>query len=187
VEFIDEYRDRFGVEPICTVLTEHGCKIAPSTYYAHRRRQASDRSVRDALVLAQLERIYADPKIGRGVYGVRKVWAQWRRELARELVPEVVALGPVPRCQIERLMRAAGLRGAVRGKTFRTTRPDPAAKRPPDLVKRDFTAPSPNKLWLVDFTYSAQPTVMWGSVLVFAVPPFCPLALRLPGGGRSCT
>jgi len=139
VKFIDSHRERFGVEPICTVLTEHGCKIAPSTYYAHRRRQPSDRSVRDALVLAQLERIHADPTIGRGVYGVRKVWAQWRRELARGLVGEVVTLGPVPRCQVERLMRAAGLRGAVRGRTFRTTRPDKTAVRPPDLVRRDFT------------------------------------------------
>jgi putative transposase len=35
VAFIDEHRDRFGgVEPICRVLTQHGCKIAPSTYYA---------------------------------------------------------------------------------------------------------------------------------------------------------
>ena len=32
--FIDVYRDRFGVEPICRVLTEHGMRIAPSTYYA---------------------------------------------------------------------------------------------------------------------------------------------------------
>ncbi|MFJ9843296.1 hypothetical protein ACIRYZ_23050, partial [Kitasatospora sp. NPDC101155] len=30
-----------GVEPICRVLTEHGCSIAPSTYYAHRKRVAS--------------------------------------------------------------------------------------------------------------------------------------------------
>ena len=34
VAFIDAHRDRFGVEPICRVLTEHGCQIAPNTYYA---------------------------------------------------------------------------------------------------------------------------------------------------------
>jgi hypothetical protein len=59
----------------------------------------------------------------------------------------------VPRCQVERLMRAAGLRGIRRGRQFITTRPDPGAVRPPDLVKRDFTAPAPNVLWVVDFTY----------------------------------
>ena len=52
-------------------------------------------------------------------------------------------------------MRAADLRGARRGRRFRTTRPDPAAVRPPDLVNRDFTAGRPNALWIVDFTYVA--------------------------------
>jgi putative transposase len=60
---------------------------------------------------------------------------------------------PVARCTVARLMRAAGLRGVVRGRQFRTTRPDPAATRAPDLVHRDFTASGPNQLWLVDFTY----------------------------------
>jgi putative transposase len=60
----------------------------------------------------------------------------------------------VPRCQVERLMRAAGLRGALRGRRPpTTTRPDPAAVRAPDLVERDFSAATPNQLWLVDFTY----------------------------------
>jgi phage gp36-like protein len=38
VDFIDEYRHRFGVEPICRVLTEHGCKIAPNTYFVAKKR-----------------------------------------------------------------------------------------------------------------------------------------------------
>jgi putative transposase len=33
VAFINDHKKQFGVEPICRVLTEHGCKIAPSTYY----------------------------------------------------------------------------------------------------------------------------------------------------------
>ena len=36
---------------------------------------------------------------------------------------------------------------------FVTTRPDPSAARPPDLVRRHFTASRPNELWVVDFTY----------------------------------
>ena len=58
----------------------------------------------------------------------------------------------VARCQVERLMRAHGLHGVRRGRRFVTTRPDPAALRPPDLVDRDFTATRPNELWVVDFT-----------------------------------
>jgi putative transposase len=57
-------------------------------------------------------------------------------------------------------MRRAGLQGARRGRRYVTTRPDPSSSRAPDLVKRDFTATAPNRLWLVDFTYSAQLAVM---------------------------
>ena len=142
VKFIDAHKDRFGVEPICRVLREHGVPIAPSTYYAARSRPPSARSVRDEQLLVEIQRVHADRRIGRGVYGARKVW----RELRREGVT-------VPRCQVERLMRVAGLRGVGRGRQFVTTKADTAAVRPPDLVGRDFHAQRPNLLWLVDFTY----------------------------------
>jgi len=46
--FIDEFKQVFGVEPICRVLTGHGLKIATSTYYAAKSRPPSARSLRDA-------------------------------------------------------------------------------------------------------------------------------------------
>ena len=52
-------------------------------------------------------------------------------------------------------MRAMGLQGVVRGRTFKTTVTDPAAFRPPDLVQRDFSADHPNQLWVADLTYVA--------------------------------
>ncbi len=152
VGFIDAHKNRFGVEPICRVLTEHGCGIAPSTYYARHARPTSARAVRDEMVLAHVRRVHGDPRIGRGLYGARKVWHHLRRERAGGAYPEV---GVVPRCQVERLMRMAGLKGARRDRRFITTRPDPAASRPPDLVNRDFAAVRPNELWVVDFTYIA--------------------------------
>jgi putative transposase len=144
VAFIDDHRDRFGVEPICRVLKEHGVGIAPSTYYAARDRPPSARAARDEQLLAEIRRVHADPNIGRGLYGARKVWHQLRREGI-----------DVARCTVERLMRAAGLAGVRRGRRFVTTRADAAAARPPDLVNRDFHAEAPNRLWLVDFTYVA--------------------------------
>lgn len=79
------------------------------------------------------------------MYGPRKVWKQLRREGHR-----------VARCTVERLMRAMGLRGASRGRAWViTTRTDPPADRPADLVERRFTATRPNQLWVVDFTYVA--------------------------------
>ena len=142
IQFIDDNRDRFGVEPICRVLTEHQVKIAPSSYYAFKCRPASARATSDAELVTQIERVFWDRKLGRGISGARKVW----RLLHREGI--VVA-----RCTVKRLMRQQGLRGIRRGKQFITTRADRAAFRPPDHVQRHFRADRPNELWVVDFTY----------------------------------
>ncbi len=142
VAFIDDHRVRFGVEPICRVLSEHGVQVAPSGYYAFKARKPSKRSLSDAAVWERIEAIQADKTKGRGVAGYRKMWHLLKRD-------GVVA----PRCQVARLMRAHGMQGVVRGKKFVTTRPDGSAPRPPDLVGRDFTASRPNQLWIVDFTY----------------------------------
>jgi putative transposase len=142
VEFIDAFRDRFGVQPICRVLSRHVVKIAPSTYYAAKARPPSPRSLRDAELLVEIKRVYHDRHLGRGLYGAEKVWLQLRREHIL-----------VARCTVERLMRTAGLRGVRRGKQFVTTRPDKTSARPADLVNRDFRAEKPNALWVVDFTY----------------------------------
>ncbi|WP_448390209.1 IS3 family transposase [Microbacterium aurum] len=142
IQFIDDHRDRFGVEPICRVLTEHGVKIAPSGYYAFKKRPASARAVSDAELVVQIERVFWDRSLGRGISGARKIW----RLLKREGI--VVA-----RCTVERLMRQQGLRGIRRGKQFITTRPDTSAPRAEDHVQREFRADRPNELWVVDFTY----------------------------------
>jgi putative transposase len=131
VAFIDEHRDRFGVEPICRVLTEHGCKVAPNTYWTAKKRPSSARTVRDEYLKGEIARVWQE-NMG-GVYGADKVWAQLNREGTR-----------VARCTVERLMRELGLSGARRGKAFKvTTRSDDRQHRPADLVKRDFRAPAP--------------------------------------------
>lgn len=140
--FIDEVRDRFGVEPICRVLTEHGVQIAPSGYYAFKKRVPSPRAVRDAELKAVIERVFFDRTKGRGLVGARKMWHLLRREGIT-----------VARCTVERLMRELGLQGARRGRRFVTTRPDEASTRAPDHVQRCFAAARPDQLWVVDFTY----------------------------------
>ena len=144
VEFIDAYKSRFGVVPICRVLSAHACGIAPSSYYAYHARPASARALRDALLLADVVRVQSDERIGRGRYGARKVWLQLHREGIQ-----------IARCTVERLMRQAGLAGVRRGAKRRTTRRDLLALRPPDLVDRQFRADAPNQLWVVDFTYAS--------------------------------
>jgi putative transposase len=132
--YIDDHRERFGVEPICRTLG-----VAPSTYYAARTRPPSGRAVRDEQLKAEITRVH---EANYRVYGADKVWAQLNREGIR-----------VARCTVERLMRALQIRGAVRGRPARTTIPAQAGPQPADLVQRDFRATAPNRLWVADITY----------------------------------
>ncbi|WP_405565114.1 IS3 family transposase [Streptomyces sp. NBC_01180] len=144
VAFIDEHRDRFGgVEPICRVLTTHDCKIAPSTYYAHKKRigTPSPRTVRDEELKPLIQEAF---EANYRVYGARKIWRTLNRQGHT-----------VARCTVERLMRELGIAGAVRGKKVITTITDPSAERAPDLVDRDFVATAPNRCWVADFTHIA--------------------------------
>jgi putative transposase len=122
------------------VLNEHGCGIAPNTYWVAKKRAPSARSIRDEALTAEIVRVYEENLF---VYGADKIWAQLNREGIR-----------VARCTVERLMRRNGLSGARRGKAFTvTTRSDDRQHRPADLVDRKFRAPAPNRLWVADLTY----------------------------------
>jgi transposase InsO family protein len=142
VSFIDDHREAYGVEPICSVLP-----IAPSVYYEQKAREADPRRLpkrlaRDVELRVEIERVW---KENQSVYGARKVWKQMKREGIE-----------VARCTVERLMAAMGLQGVVRGRAFKcTTIIDEDAQRPADLVRRDFTADRPNRLWVADLTYVA--------------------------------
>jgi transposase InsO family protein len=140
--FIDDHREVYGVEPICSVLP-----IAPSIYYEQKARQVDPsrlprRLARDLALREEIERVW---KENRSVYGARKVWLQLQREGF-----------DVARCTVERLMRQMGLHGVVRGRQYTTTTiVDEHAQRPADLVQRIFRAERPNQLWVADITYVA--------------------------------
>ncbi|WP_431860756.1 IS3 family transposase [Micrococcus terreus] len=140
VAFIDANKDnlvdgrRLGVELICRLL-----QVAPSSYYASKTRAPSARTLRDEELIPQLIELW---ETNYRVYGVRKLWKAARRA--------GIMIG---RDQTARLMRAAGIEGARRSKRVKTTRPDPASARHPDLVKREFTATAPNRLWVTDLTF----------------------------------
>ncbi|UAL28377.1 IS3 family transposase [Nocardioides rotundus] len=134
-----------GVQPVLAALEGTSAQIASSTYYAHKSRPASARSVRDGQLTEQIRKVHED---NMEVYGARKVWHEMNRQAAATPGQQ-----PVARCTVERLMRAAGLRGVLRDKHPRTTRPAAETDRPADLVDRDFTAARPNQLWVADLTY----------------------------------
>jgi putative transposase len=159
----------FGVEPICTVLSEHGIKIAPSTYYEARNRQPSKQTVRDAEIVALIAA--AREHRFRVRFGARKMWLHLRSSGHN-----------VARCTVERLMAAQGWTGALRGKKHRTTISAPADPRPADLVDRDFTATAPNQLWVADFTYVAT----WSGT-VFVAFVFDVFSRRIVGWRAATT
>jgi putative transposase len=130
--------------------------VAPSTYYDTKTRAPSARARRDAILVPVLQQLWEDNYC---VYGARKLWKTARR-----------AGHDVGRDQVARLMRAAGIEGARRGKRVRTTKPDPAAARHPDLVKRKFTATAPNQLWVTDLTF--VPTLAGVAYVCFIVDAY---------------
>lgn len=157
IAYIDAHRDEFGVEPICRVLTEHGCKIAPSTYHASKSRPASARAVRDAAMMQILMVLWV---ANRKVYGAHKLWKAARR-----------AGHDIGRDQTARLMRELDIRGVSRRrKKVFTTIADPDAVRAPDLVDRNFTAERPDALWVTDLTY--VPTRSGMAYVCFIVDAF---------------
>ena len=144
--FIAEQRDRFGVEPICRTLG-----VSASAYYQRATGEQSARQLEDERLLERIRDIH---QLNYFAYGSWRMWKALRR-----------AGEEVGRGHVERLMRANGIQGAKRrGKPWRTTRVDPSAQRPPDLVQRDFTASRPNETWFADFTYLR----CWEGVVHFA-------------------
>jgi len=141
VRFIDDHREEYGVEPICWELP-----IAPSTYYqqklwAARPELRSRRAIEDERLCAEVRRVWT---ANQEVYGAHKVW----KELKRQGIFTA-------RCRVERLMKAMGLEGVVRGRAGCTTIPGDEGDRPLDLVDRNFTVGRPNQLWVSDLTYVA--------------------------------
>jgi putative transposase len=143
---VHEHRERFGVEPICSTLG-----VSASAFYHRQTGQRSARRLEDERLLGVIRETH---KKNYEAYGYRRTWKALLR-----------AGEQVPRCRVQRLMAANGIRGAKRrGKPWRTTTPDPAATRRPDLVERDFTAERPNELWVADFSYLR----CWEGVVFFS-------------------
>lgn len=144
VAFVDDHKERFGVEPICRVLSEHGVEIAANSYYVHK----SDRSRRGrpAMSGCRARSCGCTPtRRSAGAYtGCVRCRPPWSVRAA--------STG-------NRSRGGGGAANAYRGLRCPTGpqvhhhQGGPSALRPPDLVQRDFTAAAPNRLWVVDYTY----------------------------------
>ncbi len=133
---IDAEKANYPISLLCRVLG-----VSRSGYYDWKDRPPSERDKVNAALTAKIREIHDR---SRGVYGYPRIHA------------ELGALGVrCSRKRVARLMRKAGLRGCLRGRKKRTTRRDKHAAPAADLVKRNFCATAPDKLWTADITYVA--------------------------------
>jgi hypothetical protein len=77
IDFMEDHHDDYGIEPMCKVLC-----IAPSTWYARKAEKAdpdkrSNRAKADDAISLKIRQVFED---NFGVYGVRKVWHQLKRQ-----------------------------------------------------------------------------------------------------------
>ena len=141
IRFIDEYRNRFTIEFICTTLKNNreGGFITSRGYLQSKARGLSARRLRDGVLVERISAVHQD---NYGVYGVRKMWHALRRDRI-----------DIGREHTARLMRLAGVSGKGKGRSPITTRKASVPDLRPDLVQREFSAEAPNKLWVADITY----------------------------------
>ena len=123
----------FSVALMCRVL-----EVAPSGYYAWRRRPLSDRSKRDQVLTTHVRAAF---KASKGRYGSPRVHAELHAEHG------------IGRKRVARLMRADGLRARPRRRYVVTTQSRHKHPIAPNLVARQFEATSPNQIWVSDLTY----------------------------------
>jgi transposase InsO family protein len=130
-KLIDAERAGYPVAMLCRMLG-----VSKSGYYVWRGRPPSRRTQQDALLTQKIREIHSR---SRETYGYPRVHAELRS----------LGIG-CGRRRVARLMKALGLRGCTRGRKRRTTRRDSQAAPAQDLLRRNFVACQPNKVWLAD-------------------------------------
>jgi putative transposase len=148
--FIAAERAHHPVKTLCRVLG-----VSRSGFHAWAARPPSQRERDDAWLL---ERVRVLHTASRRTYGSPRIYRDLRADGVR-----------VGRKRVERLMRQASLSGTVKRRRGKTTIRVPGVRVANDLVKRDFSPPAPNTLWVADITYLRS----WEGWLYLAVVLDC--------------
>lgn len=126
--------EQFPVTLMCRALG-----VAPSGFYAWRRRPVPERVVRDRALAAHVRAAFA---ASRKRYGSPRVHAELRAQGHR-----------VARKRVARLMRLDGLRARPRRRYVTTTQSKHKHPVAPNVVARRFETAAPNQVWVSDLTY----------------------------------
>jgi len=136
VAFIDGIGIGSEVVVMCRLL-----KFSKRTYYAAKVRPLCVRVSTDGVHKVMIKREWT---ANYSCYGARRLHIHLTRQRY------LVGLSAVAR-----LIKILDIRGVQLSKKVFTTHPDKTVVRPPDPVKRDFTAQAPNRLWLANIAYSS--------------------------------
>ena len=131
--FVRAHDHEFRIRSMCRVLG-----VSRSGYYAWRERPLSPRSQANRQLVSEIRRVH---DAARGVYGALKTWQQLRAQGIR-----------CGKHRVARLRRLAGIAATRRRRFQVTTRSRKGQGVTPDLVRRGFTAPAPNRVWVGDVT-----------------------------------
>lgn len=137
-QFVADHRDTYEVKRLCETV-----EISRSSYYAWEQAAPAraERAAADAALAVRIRAVHDADK----TYGAPRVTA----ELNDGVAPE----DRVNHKCVARVMNEHGIAGVRLRRRVRTTVPEPADAKVPDLLKRDFTAPQPNRVYVGDITY----------------------------------
>ena len=137
-QFVADHRHAFEVKRLCEIV-----QVTRSSFYAWQ--DAAPRRAARAAADAQLaDRIRTIHEVDR-TQGAPRITAELNDGAARE--------ERVNHKRVARIMRAHAIAGLRLRRRVRTTIPEPADQKVPDLIRRDFTAPAPNQRYVGDITY----------------------------------
>ena len=137
-QFVADHCHTFEVKRLCELV-----EIQRSSYYAWKA-GAPARAARaraDARLAERIRTIHDQDN----TVGAPRVTA--------DLNDGVLTGQRVNHKRVARVMREHAIRGYQRRRKVRTTVPERADQKVPDLLQRDFTAPAPNRRYVGDITY----------------------------------
>jgi transposase InsO family protein len=155
-QFVADHRHAFEVKWLCTVV-----EIARSSFYAWlaAAETRAAKTAADEVLAARIRAVHTEDN----TYGAPRITA--------ELNDGVDETERVNHKRVARVMRTAGIAGYRRKRRVKTTVPDPAAQKVPDLLARDFTASVPNRKYVGDITY--LPLATGGNLYLATVIDCC--------------
>jgi len=155
-QFVADHLHAFEVKWLCAVV-----EVARSSFYAWLA-GAQGRAARQAAgqALAERIRVVRDED---NTYGAPRITAE-----LNDGVPDGER---VNHKRVARVMRSNGIAGYRRRRRVRTTVPEPADQKVPDLLSRDFTATQINTRYVGDITY--LPLASGGNLYLATVIDCC--------------